>query len=124
MPIASSCLPVAFLLLAALPACGSGVCTAECPSTDNFSVTNAATGARVCNATIVANGGGSPMTLVPEGSGAICSYYFPGNIPDSFVATVSAPGFQTSSVTARYETGPAPCHCGGYTPSTFALSPE
>lgn len=124
MPIASSCLPVAFLLLAVLPACGSGVCTAECPPTDNFSVTNAATGAPICDATIVANGGGSPVTLMPGGGGAGCYYWFPGDIPDSFVATVSAPGFHPSSVTVRYDSGPGPCHCGGYTPSSFALSPQ
>jgi hypothetical protein len=131
----------ALLACATLPACPNNPCPASCPA-QGIPLTNATTGAGVCDATVLQmlpDGGtttvpvfdesGTPIAADDGGdsgpSGAcVGPYFFPSITPgESATVTISATGFDSTTVTITYAAAPGEC-CPEPSPGKVALVPQ
>ena len=108
---------LAFLLpsLSALAACGDVsspgpvICTAIAVSSLNVTVRDAATSARVCDATVTAVLAGAAFELRRSGSPETCTYAGPEERAGVFEVRVSRAGY-APSVVSSVQVGADECH--------------
>jgi hypothetical protein len=105
-------LALTFVLAVAICGCASKKsCTAIAVEGLVVTVTNSRSGARICDATVLAQTGGSDgggTALQPSGPGAMCDYAGAPEAPGDYTITVSRNGFVTATARATVQQGD--CH--------------
>jgi hypothetical protein len=107
--------PYALLLLAGVVGCDGGaapdpvICTAIAVSSLNVTVRDAATSARLCDATVTAVLGATTYELRRSGSPEACTYAGPEERAGAFEVRVSRAGY-VPAVVSNVQVGADVCH--------------